>query len=142
MTQIPVLNGQDVGEAEGALTALLNKALAETGVSRTEYITLRVLTARGPMGSSAALAQYLASQPQLRLDEDGAAALVADMEASGLVREGSITEQGLALNTRLAGVVGSTSRRVFEGIDADDLVTAGRVVRQITARAVELAGIS
>lgn len=142
MTQIPVLNGQDVGEAEGALTALLNKALAETGVSRTKYIALRVLTVRGPQGSPAALAQYLASQPQVGLDADGAAALVADMEANDLVREGNITQEGLDLNARLAGVVGSFSRQVFEGIDIDDLATAGRVVRQITARAAELAGIS
>jgi DNA-binding MarR family transcriptional regulator len=63
------LTGQDVGEAEGALTALLNQALAGTGtgITRTEYLALRVLALRGPTPSPADLHNYLATQPQLGL---------------------------------------------------------------------------
>jgi hypothetical protein len=44
------LTGQDVGEAEGALTALLNQVLtgSNAGITRIQYITLRVLALRGP----------------------------------------------------------------------------------------------
>ncbi len=52
-TQAPTLTGQDIGEAEGALTALLEQALAGTGTTRNEYITLRVLAVRGPFTSPA-----------------------------------------------------------------------------------------
>jgi hypothetical protein len=54
------LTGQDVGEAEGALTALLNQVLSNTDITRTQYITLRVLTLRGPGPSPAELHDYLA----------------------------------------------------------------------------------
>ena len=61
------LTGQDVGEAEGALTALLNQVLSNTDITRTQYITLRVLALRvlalrGPAPSPAELHDYLASQ--------------------------------------------------------------------------------
>ena len=64
------LTGQDVGEAEGALTALLNQVLAgtNTGITRTQYLALRVLALRDPFPSPAALHDYLASQPQVGLD--------------------------------------------------------------------------
>lgn len=57
MPQPATLTGQDVGEAEGALTALLDQLLArtDTGISRTQYIVLRILTLRGPAESPAAL---------------------------------------------------------------------------------------
>jgi DNA-binding MarR family transcriptional regulator len=65
------LTGQDVGEAEGALTALLNQVLAgtNTGITRPQYIALRVLALRDPAPSPAALHDDLASQPQLGLDD-------------------------------------------------------------------------
>ena len=48
MTQPPVLTGQDIAEAEGAVTGLLERALAKEGATRQDYIALRVLTLRGP----------------------------------------------------------------------------------------------
>src|SRR5207245_4860559 len=81
------LTGQDVGEAEGALTALLNQVLAgtDTGITRTQYIALRVLALRGPAQSPAALHDYLASQPQLGLDRPQVGELLHSLEASGLI---------------------------------------------------------
>src|SRR5215510_7789712 len=79
------LTGQDVGEAEGALTALLNQVLSNTDITRNQYITLRVLALRGPAPSPAKLHDYLASQPQLELDRSQIADLLLDLEAKGLV---------------------------------------------------------
>src|SRR5262245_65589494 len=52
MTQptAPIPIGQYIGEAEGALTALLEGALRGTDLTRTGYITLQVLAQRGPFG--------------------------------------------------------------------------------------------
>ena len=87
MPQPATLTGQDVGEAEGALTALLNQALAatNTGITRTQYIALRVLALRGPALSPADLQDYLAGQPQVGLDRPQVAELLRDLEARGLV---------------------------------------------------------
>jgi hypothetical protein len=81
------LTGQDVGEAEGALTALLNQVLArsDTGITRTQYLALRVLALRGPVPSPAALHDHLADQPQVGLDRAQVAELFEGLEARGLV---------------------------------------------------------
>jgi hypothetical protein len=49
----PVLTGQDIGEAEGALTAVLEGVLRSSELNRTEYITLQVLATRGPFEAPA-----------------------------------------------------------------------------------------
>src|SRR5215470_3499447 len=106
------LTGQDVGEAEGALTALLNQVLtgSNTGITRAQYITLRVLALRGPAPSPAELHNYLASQPQLGLDRSQIAGLLLDLEAKGLAAGSAadgpgptrLTDGGAALHARLA----------------------------------------
>jgi DNA-binding MarR family transcriptional regulator len=142
------LTGQDVGEAEGALTALLNQVLTDsnTGITRTQYITLRVLALRGPAPSPAELHDYLASQPQLGLGRSQVAELLHGLEAKGLVADSAadgpgptqLTTQGAALHARLAGAVGAVTRRVYAGLDPDDLATTHRVLVEITERARRL----
>src|SRR6266567_2920159 len=88
------LTGQDVGEAEGALTALLNQVLSNTDITRTQYITLRVLALRGPAPSPAELHDYLAGQPQLGLDRSQIAELLLGLEAKGLVAGTPPTDPG------------------------------------------------
>jgi DNA-binding MarR family transcriptional regulator len=140
------LTGQDVGEAEGALTALLNQVLSNTDITRTQYITLRVLALRGPVSSPAELHDYLASQPQLRLDRSQIAELLHGLEAKGLVAGSAadapgptqLTAEGEALHARLAEAVGAVTRRVYADLDPDDLATTHRVLVEVTERARRL----
>ena len=142
------LTGQDVGEAEGALTALLDQVLAntDTGITRPQYIALRVLALRGPAPSPAALHDYLASQPQLRLDRPQVAELFRGLEASGLVTGSApdspgptqLTPEGAALNAKLADVVTAATKRLYANLDPDDLATAHWVLVEITERANRL----
>lgn len=67
MPQPPALTGQDIAEAQGAVTRLLEHSLAGTGTSRYEYVVLRVLAVRGPYASPEELHAYLAGQPQVGL---------------------------------------------------------------------------
>jgi DNA-binding MarR family transcriptional regulator len=141
------LTGQDVGEAEGALTALLEQVLAgtDTGVTRPQYIALRVL-ARGPARSAADLQAHLAGQPQLGLDLHQAADLVRGLEAGGLVTGGApddpgpvrLTPEGAALNATLTDAVATLSERLYADLDPDDLATAHRVLVAVTERANRL----
>jgi DNA-binding MarR family transcriptional regulator len=144
------LTGQDVGEAEGALTALLDQLLArtDTGITRPQYIVLRVLALRGPAESPAALHDYLAGQRQLHLDLPGIAELFRDLEARGLVTGSApdgpgpvqLTCEGAALHAELAGAVADLTRHLYADLDPDDLATAHGVLVEVTQRANRLRG--
>jgi hypothetical protein len=85
MTDTALLTGQDIGEAEGAMTALLERTIAPTGRSRAEYITLRVLAAQSPHGSDAELIDFLASQRQLGLAPADVVTMLDHLRADGLM---------------------------------------------------------
>jgi len=148
MSQPATLTGQDVGEAEGALTALLNQVLADTntGITRTQYIALRVLALRGPAPSPAALHDYLAGQPQLGLDLPQVAELFHSLEARGLVTGSApdgpgptqLTPEGAALNAKLADAVAALTKRLYADLKPDELATAHRVLVEVTERANRL----
>ena len=148
MTTPPILTGQDVGEAEGALTALLIQTLAstDTGMTRTQYIALRVVALRGPFPSPAALHDVLAGQPQLGLDRVQVAELLHGLEAQGLVTGSdpdgpgptSVTPRGAELNATLAGTVSALTQRLYAGLDPEELAIAHRVLVEVTDRADRL----
>jgi hypothetical protein len=146
MTQAPLLTGQDIAEAEGAVTRLLEQALAGEGATRQDYIALRVLTLRGPWTSPRELHAFLAGQRQLGLTTAAAAELLARLEsqglASGTAADGpgpaEATSEGAALQASLAAAVAPATRELFAGLDPDDLAAARRVLTQVTERAGQL----
>ena len=146
MTQPPALTGQDIAEAEGAVTRLLERALAKEGATRQDYIALRVLTLRGPYMSPGELHAFLAAQRQLGLTTAAAAELLAGLEgrglASGTAADGpgpaQATPEGAARHASLAAAVAPATRELFAGFDPDDLATARRVLTRITERAGQL----
>jgi DNA-binding MarR family transcriptional regulator len=135
------LTGQDIAEAQGAVTGLLNATLAGNG---TEYVAMRVIAFRGPWPSRADLHDYLAGQPQLGLNDQGVTDLLDDLAskglATGLAGDGPVqlTQQGTDLHTRLAARVQQNTGRLYAGLDQDELATAHKVLAQITRRATEL----
>lgn len=151
MTEPGLLTGQDIGEAEGAMTALLERALTPSGRSRAEYITLRLLAARGSFESPSDLADFLAGQRQLGLDRASAEALLDRMQADGLVTAGpvtptagpvtltagpvTLTADGRAVLDDLAARIAPVTRQVFTGIERDDLAAAHRVLTELIERA-------
>lgn len=148
MPQPPTLTGQDIGEAEGAVRALLDRILADTGTTSNEYIALRVLAVRGPATAPAALHEFLAGQRQLGLDLAAAAELLGRLEAKGLVSGSApdgpgptqLTPEGAALHARLAAAVTTVTTRLYADFDPDDLATAHRVLAQVVERADRLRG--
>jgi len=124
MSQAPVLTGQDIAEAQGAVTRLLERSLAATNTSRVEYITLRVLVVRGPFTSPGELHDYLAGQPQLGLTPEATAELLAGLEEQGLAAGTALgspgpakaTERGAARLAQLSDAVAPTTRKLFGGL--------------------------
>jgi len=146
MTQAPPLTGQDIAEAQGAVSGLLAKILDGSGVTASEYIALRVLAVRGPWESPAALHEFMVGQRQLGLDAPAVADLLAGLErrglAAGTAHDDSgpvrITAEGRELYGRLLGAVQSTTQRLYDDLDPADLATARRVLTQVTERANDL----
>lgn len=137
MTDTALLTGQDIGEAEGALTALLERAIAPTGRSRAEYITLRVLAARTPYGRADELIEFLAGERQLGLDRASAATMVDRLRREGLVTAVPVelTGDGRTLLDKLAATVAPVTREVFADLDRNDLAVAHRVLVELIGRA-------
>jgi hypothetical protein len=146
MAQAPTLTGQDIAEAQGAVTRLLERALAGTGTNRYEYVTLRVLTLRGPFASASELHEFLAGQAQLGLTPEAAAGLLGGIEERGLASGTALgglgpaeaTPAGTALLAKLTETVASTTRELFAASDPADLATAHRVLTHITQRADQI----
>ena len=146
MPQPPILTGQDIAEAQGAVTRLLERALEPTGVSRLEYVALRVLVVRGPRAPRE-LHAFLAGQPQLGLSAAAVAELLAGLEDSGhatgtaqdFAGPAQATPEGTALLARLTEAAAPSIRALYAGFDPEDLAVAHRVLVGVTERADELA---
>lgn len=146
MPQPPALTGQDIAEAQGAVTRLLEHSLATTGTSSQEYVVLRVLAFRGPYASPEGLHAYLAAQPQVGLTNAAAIELLARLEAKGLAAgtapgsggPAEATQAGKERLAELAATVAPGTRALFAGLDPSDLLIAHNVLAQLTTRATEL----
>lgn len=146
MPQPPILTGQDIAEAQGAVTRLLERALEPTGVSRHEYVALRVLVVRGPQ-TPRELHAFLADQPQLGLSAGAVAELLAGLEerghATGTAQDSEgparATQEGAALLARLNEAAAPSIRALYAGFDPADLAVAHRVLAGVTERADALA---
>ena len=137
MTDTALLTGQDIGEAEGAMTALLERAIAPSGRSRAEYITLRVLAAQAQYGSDGELIDYLAGQRQLGLDRAGVVAMLDRLRDDDLVAAASaeLTAAGQNLLQELAAAVAPVTRELFASLDPNDLAVSHRVLVELIQRA-------
>lgn len=148
MPQPPALTGQDIAEAQGAVTRLLEHSLAKTGTSPQEYVVLRVLAVRGPYASPEELHAYLAGQPQIGLTHAAAVELLGRLESQGLASGTTVGSRGPAEATpagkarlaELAAAVAPGTQALYAGLDASDLLIAHDVLAQITTRAAELVG--
>jgi DNA-binding MarR family transcriptional regulator len=146
MTQPPVLTGQDIAEAQGAVQGALEHALAGTGTTSREYVVLRVLAVRGPFQSPASLHDFLAGQRQLALSPAAVAELLARLQARGLATgtakngpgPAQLTPEGAELFRSLAETVAPSTGDVFAGIAEDDLATTHRVLQQVIEQAHRL----
>jgi DNA-binding MarR family transcriptional regulator len=139
--QPPALTGQDIAEAQGAVRGLLDQILRTTGTTSEEYVTLRVIAFRGPWADRAALAAYLATQPQLGLDADGIANMLARLVERDLITADgpiTLTGAGTELHAGLTATVQRSTGQLYAGFDPGDLEVAHRVLKEITERAGRL----
>ena len=140
-----MLDGQDIGQAQRATSAILAIVLAEHGTTGEEWAMLDVLGTRASSPERArlvaALAGMLATRPA------AVEAAIDDAEAAGVVRMISpqgpdpgavrveLTAVGHALHGLLREAIDHMARELYSGIPEADLAATRRVLAEVTVRA-------
>jgi hypothetical protein len=142
MTQTPILNGQDIGQAEHATRAVLDRMLARTGTQFHSWVILNQLnTAGGALGEDELTTRITHG---LKIGEDAAHAAAAELAWHGLISrdpaaEGgtqvALTPAGTARFEQIQGGIGQVTQRLYGGLPESDLAIAHRVLAIVTERA-------
>ncbi|MFD5477753.1 MarR family transcriptional regulator [Streptomyces hawaiiensis] len=141
----PLLDPRVIALAHYAARAVLESVLTRHGVTFQQSVTLRLAAvADGPVGREQLVdgvtgaLKIDAAEAHGVLDELIAARSLAPDGASGV----RITDAGRELYATASGEAAPLTARIYDGIPAEDLAVAGRVLTLITRRAdAELAAL-
>ena len=142
MTPTPLLTGQDIGQAEKATRAVLDRLLAQTGTTFHGWVILNLLATHGSALGHDELASRVTHG--LKIDEATVDAAVTDLVEHGLLRRTpsaaagpdiTLTPSGTARFHQLRDGIAQITERLYGGLPADDLAVAHRVLAAVTERA-------
>ena len=146
--QGPALNGQDIGQAEHATRAVLDRLLARTGTQFHGWVIVNLLATGGGAMDEEELTGRITHG--LKIGEDAAHAAAAELAWPGLISRGpaagggtqvALTPAGTARFEQIQGGIGQVAQRLYGGLPQSDLAIAHRVLATVTERAnAELAG--
>ena len=143
-TSSPPVNGQVIGLAHYASRAALERVLARSGTTFEQSVALRAVSDNGGTVERDRLVGRLTGA--LKIEESAARRTVDAMTALKLLEEPtagqvSLTDAGRELFESIRTAGNEIAARLYAGISAEDLATAGRVLTLVTERAdAELAG--
>jgi DNA-binding MarR family transcriptional regulator len=139
-TTTPAFGAQILGQTEKALNAILDRQLAGTGLSEPDWITLTLTAASGGTLGRDQLASQVAGA--LKVSPAMAQARIDGLAAAQLLQTGggdeplvTLTGAGRQLHGQIRGAVSEITERMWGDLPAGDLVTAGRVLSVVLARA-------
>ncbi|MEH0416663.1 MarR family winged helix-turn-helix transcriptional regulator [Streptomyces sp. B21-083] len=134
----PTLDPRVIALAHYAGRAVLENVLARHGATFQQSVTLRlVAVADGPVDREWLVGEVVDA---LKTDAGAVRAVVGELVESGLLSAESpasvaLTEAGRDLYGSTSAETAPISARIYAGIPADDLATAGRVLTLINERA-------
>ena len=138
----PSLTGQDIGQAEKATRAVLDRLLAETGTSFNGWVILNDLGAAHPTSKQNDLVGRIAGG--LKIDEQPVRDALAELARQDLIKpapaaaanpEVTITPAGATRFHQLQEAIKQITQRLYGNLPAEDLATAHRVLTTVTERA-------
>ena len=128
---------QLIGETEKTLNALLDRRLADTGLTEPQWVTLRLADQLGGTVDADGLAHAVRDRAHFG-DADG---LVGALSARGLLQQGDLTPAGRELLTEVQTALSVETAPIFDDLPADDVAAATRVLNEVVSRArVALSG--
>lgn len=123
MTAPRTFNGRTINVAAAATRGILETLLSKEGLSFEDWVTLRAV----------ATGQEV---PSAVLGEDAVAAALTRLQSAGLLQSANEpTAEGRELFERITEAGDRVGDQLFEGIDAQDLAAAERVLDLVTERA-------
>ncbi|WP_329334724.1 MarR family transcriptional regulator [Streptomyces sp. NBC_01352] len=144
-TTAPTVDGRVIALAHYAGRAVLESVLVRHAMTFQQSVTLRpVAVADAAVERDALVAQIVDA---LKIEAADVHGVVEELAAKQLITtEGPkvlITDAGRELQTEVSTETGKISARIYDGISAQDLATAGRVLALVTERAnAELAALA
>jgi DNA-binding MarR family transcriptional regulator len=138
MTDIPTLNGQDIGQAERATRALLDAVLAQTDTPFTNWVVLNMLANAGGGLERDELVTRTAGG--LRIGAPAIVTALDELLTGGFVTTTDdvrivLTADGEARFARIRAGVDRIAERLYGDLPIADLATAHRVLALVTERA-------
>lgn len=138
----PTLNGQDIGQAEHATRAVLDRLLARTGTQFHGWVIINLLATGGGAMDEEELTGRITHG--LKIGEDAAHAAAAALAWQGLISrepaagggtQVALTPAGTARYEQIQDGIGQVTRRLYGGLPESDLAIAHRVLATVTERA-------
>ena len=145
MSTVPSFGAHLLGQTEKAANAILDRLLAEPGLSEPQWVTLSIAAmsggglARGPLVERVAGALKVSDgEAQQRITELAARRLLhIPDDDHGPV---TLTDHGQQVLAQVRAATAEITHRLWGDLPAEDLATAGRVLDTVLTRAnVELA---
>lgn len=138
MSGYPTLTPRVIGQAEKTLNAILDRLLADAGLTEHQWIIL-TLAATGETAGYERFALQVAHKVKIgeadaraRIDELADAQL---LQAPGDGTPVTATEAGRRVHSRIRLSTTEITQRLWSDLPAQDLATAGRVLSILTDRA-------
>jgi hypothetical protein len=122
---------QLIGETEKTLNALLRRFLRETGLSESQWVTLRVADLLDGSVDADGLAAAVADRAHLT----DAADLVGELTNRGLIHDGRLTSAGRELTATVQATITSETAPIWDSLPAADVAAATRVLNEVVTRA-------
>jgi DNA-binding MarR family transcriptional regulator len=139
-TTAPTVNGRVIALAHNAARALLEGVLARHGATFHQSVTLRVVVvAGGSIDRDELVADVIGS---LKTDASVVHGVIAELTVAQLLEVDRaqasrlrLTDSGRELYERTTAETAEITARLYDGIPAEELAVAGRVLTLITQRA-------
>lgn len=133
-------SAQLLGQTEKAANAILERLLAEPGLTEPQWVILSITVMSGGtldrqrlIERAAAAAKFSEAEAQARISELADAQLlhVPDDELTPV----KLTDVGQQLHTEIRAATSQITRRLWGDLPVEDLEAAGRVLSTVLARA-------
>ena len=127
---------QLIGETEKTLHALLDRFLQGTGLTESQWVTLRL----AGMLDGSVDADGLATAVADRAHFSDAVDLVGELTDRGLLADGRLTSTGRELTAAIQTTITTDTAAIWDNLPSDDVAAATRVLNEVITRARVLLG--
>jgi hypothetical protein len=125
---VTALNGIDIGQAERATRAVLDRLLERVGTPFEQWVALNLTGAGTPVPAADLAAR-------LGIPLSAAAAVLADLRTGGLLDEAGLTPAGRARHAEITAGIAAITARLYADLPPADQETTARVLTLVTTRA-------